>query len=142
MPSLFRRFAWVPLLAAWALPLAAADAPPAASDSDPAELKRQLATTQDELNTALHSFSLLQDENRQLKADAEKSADQLSEDQRAIAALKAEEPLAAQAQVLRTQVHQLQDQCAALAQEVLRLKTRLALAAPPASGSAPARPHP
>ena len=45
----------------------------AAKAATPIDLAKQLADTQDKLSTALHSYTLLQDENTQLKADAEKS---------------------------------------------------------------------
>lgn len=145
----FVRFAWLPLLFSFASPMVAADAPavppaasaPAAADADAASLKQQLADAQDQLATSLHSYSLLEDEISQLKADAEKNAAKLADDAQTIAALEAQVPLAAQAEKLRTQVRQLQDESAALAQEVFRLKTLLALAGPARSpGTTPARP--
>jgi septal ring factor EnvC (AmiA/AmiB activator) len=151
MPSL-ARFAWLPLLFSCASPLIAADAPPAppaaesasvpaAADTDVASLKQQLADAQDQLAISLRSYSLLEDEIRQLKADAEKNAAQLADNAQTIATLEAQAPLAAQAEKLRTQVRQLQDESAALAQEVFRLKTLLALAGPTRpQGSAPVRP--
>lgn len=135
----FLRLAGLPLAVACAglVSLRAAEAP--AAETDPAALARELADARDQLSTALRSFSLLQDENRQLKEETGAGAAKLAEAQAEIAALKAQVPLAAQADKLRTQVHQLQDQCAALAEEVLRLKTRLALAAPLPGAAAPSR---
>jgi chromosome segregation ATPase len=133
-PSL--RFAAV-LLAFSARVAFAADAPASSPPSDSAgaddvaSLKQQLAETRDELATALHSFEVVQDENHQLKADAEKSAAQIDQDQQAITSLKAQVPPAGQVETLRLQVHELQDQSAALAAEVYHLKTELALASNP-----------
>ena len=119
-----------------------ADAPAAGAASDPADLQRQLSESRDELATALHSYSILEDENRQLKERADKNAAKIEDDQRMIDSLKTQVPIAAQAETLRSQVRQLQDQAAELAREVLRLKTLLALRAPSpgAAGSTPTRP--
>ena len=132
---------------ALAIPAGAADAP-ASPAPDAGELQRQLTDAQDKLATSLRSYSLLQDENAQLKADAEKCAadkaalaGQIEDANRAIASLKAEAALAAQVGTLRTQLRQIQDQAADLAAENARLRTRLALRGPsPAGGLAPSRP--
>jgi len=110
-----------------------------AQDADPA---KQLADTQDKLTTALHSYTLVSDENARLKADAERAATELAAVQAQLAAAnRANESLrgaaAASAQLdpLRTQVRQLQDQVADLAQQNYELKNKLAM-----QGSAPSAP--
>jgi len=110
-------------------PPQAAEAPPALSYTDATALKQQLAETQDKLPTALHSYSLLDDQNSKLKDQEAKESAELS-------VLRPQAPVAAQAQALRERVRQLQDQVAELAAENARLKTRLALLAP-LPGTAP-----
>ncbi len=69
--------ALLPFVLPLASPLIAADpTPPAAVASSPAsdDVHKQLADVKDELSTALRSYSLLQDENSQLKEAAEKDA--------------------------------------------------------------------
>jgi septal ring factor EnvC (AmiA/AmiB activator) len=105
----------VPALVADTLPPSAASAP---AETSAAELKQQLADAQDRLATALHSYSLLDDANSQLKAETAP---------------------------LRERIRQLQDQVADLAAENARLRTRLALLAPlpgspQRSGAAPRSP--
>ena len=98
------------------------------------DVARQLSDTQDKLSTALHSYTLLQDENAQLKADAEKSAadkasldTQLAAANNSIALLKSQAAAATQVDGLRDQLRQSQNQIAALATENADLRTRLAL---------------
>jgi len=131
---------------AWADPAAGADPAAAAASSD---LAKQLADVQDKLATALHSYSLLQDENSQLKAAAESAAAektsltaQLDADQHAIETLKGQAAVASEVDSLRTQLRQALNEVAALAEENAQLKTQLALAGPgPGSaGAAPTRP--
>lgn len=109
-----------------------------AQDSD---LAKQLADTQDKLSTALHSYTLISDENARLKSEAERSATeiaalqaQLAAAQHTIESLRSAASAAAQLDPLRTQVRQLQDQVADLAQQNYELKNRLAMqgSAPPA----------
>ena len=127
--------------------------PPAGADSaaavSSADLAKQLADVQDKLGTALHSYSLLQDENSQLKAGAESAAAektsltaQLEADQHAIETLKGQAAVATQVDALRTQLRQAQNEVAARAEENAQLKTQLALAgaAPGSAGAAPTRP--
>ena len=136
MPKSLLPYALAPLFAL-ALPALRADTPPqapeaapaAVSDADVAALKQQLADVQDKLATALHSYSLLDDQNSKLKDQEGKEAAEL-------AVLRPQAPLAAQAQALRERVRQLQDQVAELAADNARLKTRLALLAP-LPGTAP-----
>ena len=122
----------------------AADAPP-----DTGDLQRQLSDAQDKLSTSLHSYSLLQDEESQLKADADKNAAdkaalaaQLDAANTTINGLRGQAALAPQVDVLRIQLRQTQDELAALAMENAQLKIRLSLAGPsPAGGPAsPMRP--
>jgi nucleoid-associated protein YgaU len=131
---------------ALAEPAAGADPAAPAASSD---LAKQLADVQDKLGTALHSYSLLQDENSQLKAAAESAAAektsltaQLDADQHAIETLKGQAAVAPEVDSLRTQLRQALNEVAALAEENAQLKTRLALAGPgPGSaGAAPTRP--
>ena len=111
----------LPQFFVFAVPALLADAPPPASapaETSAAELKQQLADAQDRLATALHSYSLLDDANSQLKAETAP---------------------------LRERIRQLQDQVADLAAENARLRTRLALLAPlpgspPRPGAAPQSP--
>jgi chromosome segregation ATPase len=110
-----------------------------AQDSDVA---KQLADTQDKLSTALHSYTLLSDENARLKADAERAAAtlasvqaQLAAAQRTAESLRALAAASAQLDPLRTQVRQLKDQVADLAQQNYELKNKVALL-----GSAPSAP--
>jgi uncharacterized protein (DUF3084 family) len=109
-----------------------------AQDSDAA---KQLADTQDKLSTALHSYTLITDENARLKADAERSAAELAAVQaqlaaahRTIESLRGAAAAAAQLDPLRTQLRQLQDQVADLAEQNYELKNRLAMqgSVPPA----------
>ena len=139
----------LPLLAL-ALPLSAprlsADAPPSAVQASPSadDLNKQLADTQDKLSTALRSYSLLQDENAQLKDAAEKGAadkavlaEQLDSAKKTIAALRIEAAAATEVETLKTRLRQSQDQIAALVAENTRLKIRLSLATRPPSGGMP-----
>jgi nucleoid-associated protein YgaU len=122
----------------------AADAPP-----DNADLQKQLSDTQDKLSTSLHSYSLLQDEVSQQKADADKNtadkaalAAQLDAANSTITGLKAQAAEATQVDSLRLQLRQTQDELASLASENSQLKTRMALAGPSPGGgpAAPMRP--
>jgi chromosome segregation ATPase len=105
------------------------------------EVAKQLADTQDKLSTALHSYTLIADENARLKADAERSAAELAGAQarlaaahRTIESLRSAAAAAAQLDSLRNQLRQFQDQVADLAQQNYELKNRLARqgSAPPA----------
>jgi nucleoid-associated protein YgaU len=131
------------LAAAQAAPAAAA--PAAASDSGSA----QLSDVQDKLATSLRSYSLLQDEDSQLKASLDKAnADNLSLTQQleaakaSIASLQVQAAETAQIAPLQTEVRQSQDEASQLAAENARLRTRLELQAPGpgSSGPVPLRP--
>ena len=105
-------------------------APAPVPDQDSAEAK---------LAVVLRSYSLLQEENEQLKAAAEKTAAEKSSLEAQLAVAKDALPLAAQAAGLREQLRQTQDQLGALALENNQLKTRLAVnpAAPGTSNLTP-----
>jgi septal ring factor EnvC (AmiA/AmiB activator) len=123
MKRRFLSLCLLPQFFAVAVPALVADAPPpspasVSAEASAAELKQQLADAQDRLATALHSYSLLDDANSQLKAETAP---------------------------LRERIRQLQDQVADLAAENARLRTRLALLAPlpgspPRPGAAPQSP--
>ena len=95
--------------------------------------------TQAKLATALRSFTLLQNENDQLKAESEKIAAEKSAIEAQLAVTRSAVPLAAQVQGLRDQLRQTQAQAAAIAAENANLKTRLALTGP-TPASPPSRP--
>lgn len=113
-------------------------AEPAKAESIPsADLAQQLATAESNLATALRSYSLLQTENDQLKADAARNqaatqaaADKTVSDTQATAAKTTSDALA-EAGALRDEVRQMQGQVAALAMENAQLRTRLALTGNP-----------
>jgi hypothetical protein len=157
MPK-YSLLAFLPLVLPFASPGLAADSTPpgaaAASVAAPAavppgspsvdDAHKQLADAKDELATALRSYSLLQDENNQLKDAAEKNAGdkavlaaKFDNAQDTIASLKVAAAAAVQVDTLRTQVRQLQDQVAAMSAENERLKLRLALAGRPPGGGMP-----
>jgi hypothetical protein len=139
-----------PILAADSKPLGAptvdttALVAPAPAGSATDDVHRQLADAQDKLSTALRSYTVLMDENSQLKDAAEKDAAEksalaakLESAQDTIAALRVQAAMAVQVETLRTEVRQLQDQIAALSAENARLKLRAALAGPPPAGGMP-----
>jgi nucleoid-associated protein YgaU len=112
-----------------------------------------LADTQDRLSTALHSFRLLQDEadlhraeiqrlaaeNSLLKTRlAEAGTQSIALQDRLMTAAAA----GAQAELLRNQLRQTQDQLSVLIAENAQLRTRLALTAAPPGGllAVPSRP--
>ena len=109
---------------------APAAAPAAVPAPDPAEAK---------MAVGLRSYTLLQEENDQLKAAAEKNAVEKSALQAQLGVAKDALPLASQAAGLREQLRQTQDQLAAVSLENHELKTRLAMnpAAPGTSNLMP-----
>src|ERR1017187_4222306 len=124
--------------------------PPAAPDSDAA---KQLADAQDKLSISLRSFSVLQDENTQLKASLEKAnsdntslAQQLDAARASIAALQGQAAATAQvtAQVdpLRSELRLSQDEANRLAIENAQFRTRLALQSPGPGSFRPAPTRP
>lgn len=110
--------------------VAAASAPVSVPDQD---------TTEAKMAVVLRSYTLLQEENEQLKAAADKAALEKSSLTAQLGVAKDALPLAAQAAGLREQLRQTQDQLAALALENNELKTRLALN-PATPGSSNLRP--
>ena len=98
-----------------------AAAPAPVPDQDTADAK---------LAVVLRSYTLMRDENDQLKAAAEKSAMEKSSLEAQLAVTKDALPLATQASALREQLRQTQDQLAALSLENNVLKTRLSLGGP------------
>ena len=92
--------------------------------------------TEAKLAGALRSFTLVQNENDDLKAQVDKltAAKAALEDQ--VASLKNVVPTAAQVPALREQLRQTQEQLASLAAENARLRTAFALAGP-APGALP-----
>jgi nucleoid-associated protein YgaU len=126
---------------------AAQTAPAAAAPADAGS--PQLSDVQDKLATALRSYSLLQDEDSQVKASLDKAnSDNLSLSQQldaakaSIASLQIQAAETAQIAPLQTQVRQAQDETSQLAAENARLRTRLELQAPGpgSSGTVPLRP--
>jgi nucleoid-associated protein YgaU len=120
---------------------------PAPSESDAA---KQLADVQDKLSVSLRSFSVLQDENTQLKASVEKAnadnaslSQQLDAARASIASLQAQAAataqVAAQVEPLRSELRLSQDEANRLAVENAQFRTRLALQSP---GPGSARPSP
>ncbi|MFI5357647.1 MAG: LysM peptidoglycan-binding domain-containing protein, partial [Opitutales bacterium] len=91
-------------------------------------------TAEAKLAVVLRSYTLLQEENDQLKAAQEKTATEKSALEAQLAVAKNALPLAAQAPGLREQLRQTQDQLAAVSLENYQLKTRLAMN-PPAPGT-------
>jgi nucleoid-associated protein YgaU len=114
---------------------------PASSDSS-----QQLAEAQDKLATALRSFSVLQDENADLKTQLDKLTgdnaafnQQLDAAHASNAGLQAQAATATQIDPLRTQLRQAQDEISRLAAENEQLRTRVAIQSP---GPGAARPAP
>lgn len=130
--------------AAAAKPEAAAPAP--APDSDAA---KQAADLQDKLALALRSFSVLQDENTQLKAAAEKAAaenasfsQQLEAARASIASLQVQAAATAKIEPLRLELRQAQDETTRLAIENEQFRTRLAIQSPGPGATRPAPTRP
>lgn len=126
MKSVFRAGCLLCLCAFAGGPLLAADS---------SDLQQQLADAQDRLSTALHSYTLLQDENEKLKDQvqnetAEKAAlqSQLEAARQANETLKAAAAAAAQVDSLREQLRQARDQVASLAQQNYELRAQLTAA--------------
>jgi len=110
----------------------------ATSAAEPSpETTRKLAEVEDKLATTLRSFSLLQEENDRLKADAAQTVEAAH-----TAAAKSAADSATQISALFNELRQTRAQLASLAAENSELKTRLALARPAPGGAfaAPSRP--
>jgi nucleoid-associated protein YgaU len=114
------------------------------------DLKRQLAEAEDKLSTALHSYTLLQNESDQAKTDADKRIQESeAASAKALAAAQADAARAAadsaaRITALSDELRQTQAQAMALAAQVADLKTRLAISgpAPGSSLAVPQRPAP
>jgi nucleoid-associated protein YgaU len=120
----------------------AAPAPPAA-DAAPTG---KLADLQDKLSTALRSFTVVQDENSQLKASLDKLTgdnsslgQQLDAAKASITTLQAQAALTSQIEPLRNELRQAQDESNRLSSENEALRTRVAVQSP---GPGAARPMP
>jgi len=119
-----------------------------ASPAPEAAPSPQLADAQDRLATALKSYTMVSDENAQLKAEASKSSatiaslnQELETARSSIASLQARAAAATQVEPLRTALRQAQDEAGALAAENAQIRTQLALAGPaPGGGLSPTRP--
>ncbi len=123
--------------------LDAAKAQPPAGDAG------QLADVQDKLATSLRSFTVIQEENTQLKAQAEKLASdnaslsqQLDSAKASISSLQVEAAATSQIEPLRTQLRQAQDETSRLAEENAQLKTRVAIQGPGPGSAKPAPTRP
>jgi nucleoid-associated protein YgaU len=123
-----------------AKPDVAAPAPvPASSDS-----AQQLADLQDKLATSLRSFSVVQDENADLKTQLDKLAadnatfsQQLDAAHASISTLQVQAAATSQIDPLRTQLRQAQDEISQLAVENEQLRTRVAIQSPGPGASRP-----
>lgn len=120
---------------------AAVPAPAPAASSDSAQ---QLADAQDKLATSLRSFSVIQDENAELKAQIEKlTADntafsqQLDAAHATIATLQVQAATTSQIEPLRNELRQAQDETSRLSSENEQLRNRLAIQSPGPGASRP-----
>jgi nucleoid-associated protein YgaU len=131
------------------LATAATPAPTVAGDASTEEAKKQLAEIEARLTTALHSYSMLQQELDQTHEAAAKTETKFAASQAEAAALRTqvdalnpngnEMVLLRQASInaateaveLRDQLRQAQGSVAQLAEENAQLRTRLALLGPP-----------
>ena len=129
-----------PVVAPEDTPAAPAPTPAAAPTPAPAATPAPYQDSAEaKLAVVLRSYTLLQEENDQLKTTAEKNTTEISALAAQLAVAKDALPLAAQAAGLREQLRQTQDQLGALALENNALKTRLAVnpAAPGTSNLTP-----
>jgi nucleoid-associated protein YgaU len=118
------------------------DAPtPAPTNSDAAQ---QLADVQDKLATSLRSFSVIQDENADLKIQLDKLttdnatfSQQLDAAHASIATLQVQAAATSQIEPLRTELRQAQDETSQLAAENEQLRTRIAIQSPGPGASRP-----
>lgn len=143
--------------------LAAAQADSAKGAAESADLQKQLDTAkaaaskpeappadanvadlQDKLATALRSFSVVQDENSQLKASLDKAtsdsaslSQQLDAAHSAIASLQVQAAATAQIEPLRTELRQAQDEANRLSSENELLRTHIAIQSPGPGASKP-----
>jgi regulator of replication initiation timing len=126
-----------------------APAAPAAAPAPDSDTAKQLADLQDKLALSLRSFSVLQDENAQLKAAAEKSAadnatlgQQVEAARATIASLQTQAAATSQIEPLRAELRQAEDELTRLALENEQYRSRLAVQAnsPNSSRPVPTRP--
>ena len=142
--------------------LTAAQAASAKGAADSADLQKQLdaaraqvpapvsgdagsvADLQDKLSTSLRSFSVVQDENTQLRASVDKLtsdnaslSQQLEAAKASIASLQVQAAATSQIEPLRTELRQAQDETSRLASENALLRTRLAIQSPGPGSSKP-----
>jgi nucleoid-associated protein YgaU len=126
---------------------AAAAAPAPASPAPDAG--PQLSDVQDKLATALRSFSVIQNENSDLRAAVDKLTSekaelqaQLDANKATIATLQVQANLTSQIVPLRNELRQAQDETSQLANENERLRNRIALLGPGPGeqGTPPTRP--
>ena len=110
------------------------------------ESASQLADLQDKLAVSLRSFSVVQDENADLKASVDKLtsenaalSQQLELSRASVASLQIQAAATSQIDPLRTEVRQSQDEISRLASENEQLRTRMSLQSP---GPGPGKPAP
>ncbi|HXA15026.1 MAG TPA: LysM peptidoglycan-binding domain-containing protein [Opitutaceae bacterium] len=138
-----------------------AGAAAATEPAEPTDLEKQAAETEDKLNMSLRAYTLLQNDDDQLKDSLAKITDErdsltaqlndakhLADDRQASLNQQAQQIAALQAAAttdanniaaLHDQVRQMQNLVAQLASENSQLKTRLVLDAPTTSAPEPAR---
>lgn len=117
---------------------ASAPAPTAAPATDnPTDLAGRLADTESKLSTVLRSYTLLQQELDQTKAEAAAAAEKSQ-----AAAAQSAAAAAAQVSALHDELRQSQALAASLAADNSQIKTRLAVSGPPPGSTlaAPQRP--
>ena len=122
------------------------EAAPAPADSDAA---KQVADLQDKLSMSLRSFSVVQDEEAQIRASLDKAnsdnaslSQQLDAARASVASLQVQAAATAQIEPLRSELRQAQDEASQLAIENAQLRTRLALQAPGPGALRPPPPPP
>ena len=122
------------------------EAAPAPADSDAA---KQVADLQDKLSMSLRSFSVVQDEEAQIRASLDKAnsdnaslSQQLDAARASVASLQVQAAATAQIEPLRSELRQAQDEASQLAIENAQLRTRLALQAPGPGALRPAPTRP
>jgi nucleoid-associated protein YgaU len=127
-------------------PKAEAPAPAPVADTDTA---KQLADAQDKLAVSLRSFSVIQDENSDLKASVDKLtsdnaalSQQLEISRASVASLQVQAAATSQIEPLRTEVRQAQDEVSRLAAENEQFRTRLSLQSPVPGSNKPAPTRP
>jgi LysM repeat protein len=122
------------------------DVAPAPAPAPDTAAAGQLADVQDKLATSLRSFTVIQDENTQLKASLDKLTSdnaslgqQLDAAHSSISALQVQAAATSQIEPLRNELRQAQDETNRLSTENEALRTRLAIQSP---GPGATRPMP